>query len=43
MNQNALKCVVGWREWYLYYENDKSCNNIIWVQHLVEKEPEVKS
>jgi len=39
MNQNALKCVVGWREWYLYYENDKSCNNIIWVQHLAEKEP----
>jgi len=43
MNQNAMKCVVGWREWYLYYENDKSSNNIIWVQHLAEKEPEVKS
>jgi hypothetical protein len=39
MNETALKCVVGWREWHLYYENDHSSNNIIWVQHLAERVP----
>lgn len=38
MNQNALKCVVGWREWYLYYENHESSNNVLWVQHLAERQ-----
>jgi hypothetical protein len=36
-NQHGLKCVVGWREWYLHWESDTSSNSITWVMHNVEE------
>jgi hypothetical protein len=32
----GLKDIVGWREWYLYWEGEESMNNVTWVQHLAE-------
>ena len=37
MKAKGLKDVVGWREWYLYWESDDSMNNVTWVQHLAEE------
>jgi hypothetical protein len=37
MTANGLKCVEGWREWYLYWESDNSTNNISWVQHVAQE------
>lgn len=36
-NKNDLKCVIGWREWYLHWESDISKNSITWVMHNVEE------
>ncbi len=33
---SGYECVVGWREYYLYMESDRSGNNITWVQHEVK-------
>ncbi len=35
----GLKCIEGFREWDLYWEGEKSKNNIILVQHPVELAP----
>ena len=37
MNTHGLKCIEGWREWYLLFESDTSMNNITWVQHVAEE------
>jgi hypothetical protein len=29
--------IVGWREWYLYWEDAESMNNVTWVQHVIEE------
>ena len=36
--EKGLKCKEGFREWDLYWEGDRSKNNIILVQHPVEEE-----
>ena len=37
MNAQGLKCIEGWREWYLLFESDSSMNNVTWVQHVAEE------
>ena len=37
MDTKDLKCIEGWREWYLYWEGDSSSNNITWVQHVAQE------
>ncbi len=37
INKNGLKCITGWREWYLHWESDTSLNSITWVMHDVEE------
>lgn len=37
MDENRLKGVAGWREWYLHWENDTSLNSITWVMHDLEE------
>lgn len=34
----GYRSIVGWREWYLYWEDADSMNNVTWVQHMVEEE-----
>jgi hypothetical protein len=38
MKANGYKDIVGWREWYLYWESEDSTNNITWVQHIAAEE-----
>jgi len=33
----GLTNIVGWREWYLYWEDPASRNNVTLVQHVVEE------
>lgn len=37
VNAQGLRCVEGWRDWYLYWEDDASPNNITLVQHVAER------
>jgi hypothetical protein len=36
MDAQGLRCIEGWREWYLYSEGEGSPNNIMLVQHVAE-------